>query len=138
CLRGGRRMCAPSGMEGSFFPYHEDVENYELMWACVESSLPLSISIAQCSLVFHPEYDIFFGHEKYHPFDASKWGNVTDYLKEWGLVSPSAISPSGGGDPARSPHRPHTKIFELPLQSFSSEKRILDYVPLHHAVLHHE
>ncbi|GMR56589.1 hypothetical protein PMAYCL1PPCAC_26784, partial [Pristionchus mayeri] len=92
CLRGGRRMCAPSGMEGSFFPYHEDVEKDELMWACVESSLFPSISMAQCSLVFHPEYDIsFFGLEKYHPFDAAKWGNVYRLLEEWGLVSPSTV-----------------------------------------------
>ncbi|GMT09026.1 hypothetical protein PFISCL1PPCAC_323 [Pristionchus fissidentatus] len=79
-------------MEGGFLPYMDDLEKQELMWSCVESNLFPSIAIDQCPVVFHPEYDIsFFGLEKYHPFDAGKWGTVFRLLEEWGLVSPTTV-----------------------------------------------
>ncbi|XP_070193621.1 histone deacetylase 11-like [Littorina saxatilis] len=41
----------------------------------------------QWPLVYSSEYNIsFLGMEKLHPFDAGKWGNIINFLKEAGMV----------------------------------------------------
>lgn len=42
---------------------------------------------SQWPIVYRPEYNIgFFGLEKFHPFDAGKWGRVYEILKKTGMI----------------------------------------------------
>jgi len=43
-------------------------------------------------IIYHPQYNItFFGIEKLHPFDSTKYGRVFDMLVERGLIDPKRI-----------------------------------------------
>ncbi|XP_065205685.1 histone deacetylase 11 [Planococcus citri] len=44
-------------------------------------------------IVYHSKYNVkFFGFEKLHPFDASKWGNVIEYLKQEKLLTNESLN----------------------------------------------
>ncbi|CAJ0954675.1 unnamed protein product, partial [Mesorhabditis belari] len=60
--------------------------------AALATNLFLPIGDHQVPVIFHSEYDVkFFGIEKYHVFDASKWGKVFQRLKEIQLLSDHSV-----------------------------------------------
>nr|CAD7203368.1 unnamed protein product [Timema douglasi] len=57
------------------------------------SQLYVSIGPDQVPIVYRSEYNVsFVGLEKLHPFDATKWRHVFQYLKDAGLVNEETVS----------------------------------------------
>ncbi|CAJ0577153.1 unnamed protein product, partial [Mesorhabditis spiculigera] len=83
---------APNSSRNSTKRPKTDAEIGQEYDAAVHSGLLVPLDVHQVPIVFHPEYDVrFFGIEKWHPFDACKWGKVFQRLKDYKLLSDESI-----------------------------------------------
>lgn len=56
------------------------------------TNLWFEIAPQQCPIVYREEYNVNFGgFEKLHPFDASKWGNIFEFLIAEGALDSSSV-----------------------------------------------
>lgn len=56
------------------------------------SKLYFDVSLSKVPVIYSPSYDIsFFGIEKLHPFDASKWGHICGFLIKDGVLDRKSI-----------------------------------------------
>ncbi|KAI3835285.1 hypothetical protein MKW98_020401 [Papaver atlanticum] len=80
---------AISGASSS--PSSEDVETIRKN-RVLSSKLYFDISDTMVPLIYSSSYDIaFFGLEKLHPFDSSKWGRICQFLIKDGILQQSQI-----------------------------------------------
>uniref|UniRef100_M1CXR0 Histone deacetylase n=1 Tax=Solanum tuberosum TaxID=4113 RepID=M1CXR0_SOLTU len=53
----------------------------------LSSHLYYDVPPSKVPLIYSPSYDIaFFGIEKLHPFDSSKWGRICRFLTKEGIM----------------------------------------------------
>ncbi|KAI3992529.1 hypothetical protein MKX01_022620 [Papaver californicum] len=82
---------SPSVISGTSSPSSVDVETIRRN-RVLSSKLYFDIPLTMVPLIYSSSYDIaFFGIERLHPFDSSKWGRIFQFLIKDGVIEPSQI-----------------------------------------------
>ncbi|KAI3833670.1 hypothetical protein MKW92_021239 [Papaver armeniacum] len=111
-------------------PSSVDVETTIRKNRVISSKLYFDISDTMVPLIYSPSYDIaFFGLEKLHPFDSSKWGRICQFLIKDGILQQSQIV-----EPLEASNDDllvvHTESYLSSLNSSSNVSKIIEVPPI--------
>ncbi|XP_026405996.1 histone deacetylase 2-like [Papaver somniferum] len=117
------------GPGASSSPSSEDVETIRKN-RVLSSKLYFDIPITNAPVIYSSSYDIaFFGLEKLHPFDSSKWGRICQFLIKDGILQQSQIV-----EPLEASNDDllvvHTESYLSSLTSSSNVSKIIEVPPI--------